>query len=246
MRPDISFLKDNFTANGITIDDEGIDKFVDYYKMLVKYNEHINLTAITEWQDVVIKHFVDSLGLVHVFKGFTDMRDDLGGKALADVGTGAGFPGIPLKIAVPGIKLTLIDSLKKRIDFLEAVVRELDLKDVTCIHGRVEDLAHDDTYREQFDVVTSRAVASFNVLCEYCIPFVRKGGFFFPYKAEKTEEEIKAGETACNMLGGKIRDVIYFSPAGTDQQRSVIIVAKENLTDERYPRKAGKITKNPL
>ena len=246
MRPDISFLKDNFTANGIMIDDDAIDKFVDYYKLLVEYNEHMNLTAITEWQDVVIKHFIDSLGLMHVFGGFINMREALTGRTFADIGTGAGFPGIPLKIAVPGIKLTLIDSLRKRIDFLNVVVRELGLEDVTCIHGRVEDLAHEDSYREQFDAVTSRAVASFNVLCEFCIPFVKKGGFFYPYKAEKTDEEIKAGENACKTLGGKIADVKYFSPANTDQQRSVIVVAKENLTDERYPRKAGKITKNPL
>lgn len=215
------------------------NQFLKYYEMLVETNKVMNLTAITEFDEVMVKHFIDSLLLVKDI----NINDC---KSMIDVGTGAGFPGIPIKIVFPHIKVTLLDSLNKRLKFLNDVIDELGLEDISTIHGRAEDLGHKKEYREQYDLCVSRAVANLSTLSEYCIPFVKKDGYFISYKAADSKEEIKEANKAVNVLGGKIvSENIYQLPC-SDMDRALVVINKEKQTLKRYPRKAGTPSKEPI
>lgn len=221
----------------ITISDTQMNQFLTYYDILVEKNKVMNLTAITEFSQVVEKHFLDSLELA----AFVSFKEK---KSVIDVGTGAGFPGIPLKILFPDIKTVLLDSLNKRVGFLKEVVETLGLKNVETLHGRAEDYGRMDEYRERFDFCVSRAVANLSSLSEYCLPFVRVGGYFVPYKSGSIEEEIKMGRKAVFLLGGTVEKVEQFSLG--EAERSLVFVKKEKSTPKKYPRKAGLPTKEPL
>lgn len=222
---------------GISLSEEQIGQFLTYYEMLVEKNKVMNLTAITEFDDVIEKHFLDSLSLIKV----CDLNREL---SVMDMGTGAGFPGIPLKIAFPNLELVLADSLNKRIKFLNQVIDELELKDITAVHARAEELGRNKDYREQFDVCVSRAVANLSSLSEYCIPFVKVGGKFISYKSGSIEEEVAEAKKAVFVLGGKVTDVYKFDLY--EQKRSFVVIDKEKHTPKAYPRKAGTPTKEPL
>ena len=234
------FIKDLKEWN-IVLSDEQLILFDKYKDLLLEWNEKINLTAITDIDEIYKKHFLDSLSLIKCI-------DDLGDKeyTLLDMGTGAGFPGIPLKIAFPNLKITLADSLNKRIDFLNIVIDELDLKDINAIHARSEELAHDEKYREQFDVVVSRAVANLSVLSEYCLPFVKVDGIFVSYKSGNSSEEINSSKNAIGMLGGKLINTFDFMLPDSDYSRSNVYIKKIKSTEDRFPRKAGTPSKKPL
>ncbi len=223
----------------MNLTDKQKEQFNKYYEMLTDWNEKINLTAITDKDEVWLKHFEDSLSIVKI----KDMDHT---ESVIDVGTGAGFPGLPIKIAYPHIKLTLLDSLDKRIRFLEAVVRELGLTDVTCIHGRAEDFSRSPEYREKYDLCVSRAVAGLSVLSELCIPFVKPGGSFVAYKSEKAEAEIAEAENALAILNGRIKTTEEFTLSDNVQKRVLIDIEKTGLTPEKYPRRAGVPAKKPL
>ncbi len=214
-------------------------KFERYYELLIEWNKKFNLTAITDRDEVWLKHFEDSLSIDHIL----DMSKI---DSVIDVGTGAGFPGIPIKILYPNCKITLMDSLNKRITFLEEVVRTLKLNNVEVIHSRAEDLGHSDVYREKYDFTVSRAVANLSSLSEYCLPFVKVGGFFVSYKSEKASEEILAAKSAVFLCGGSLKDEISFVLPGTDLKRTLVVIEKKQNTSVKYPRKAGLPTKKPL
>lgn len=216
-----------------------ISQFVRYYEMLTQWNEVMNLTGITEYHEVMKKHFIDSLSLVRIF-------DTSASCHLIDVGTGAGFPGLALKIAFPQMEVTLLDSLNKRILFLNAVIEELQLKGVTALHGRAEDYARPGKLREQYDLCVSRAVANLSSLAEYCLPFVKTGGCFISYKSDKSGEELAASENAVFLLGGKTEKVDEFMLPNSNIFRSLICIRKVHPTPKKYPRKAGTPTKEPL
>lgn len=217
------------------------DQFMMYYELLTEWNAFMNLTAITEFDDVLKKHFVDSLSLVKAYGGA--LRD---GVRVIDVGTGAGFPGIPLKIAFPSVKITLLDSLQKRVRFLDTVIEKLDLQEVEAIHGRAEDYARQEKYREKYDLCVSRAVANLSSLSEYCLPFVKQGGKFISYKSEKVSEEAKRAENAIGILGGKIVGQHEFYLPSSDIYRNLLAIEKRKKTPGKYPRKAGLPAKEPL
>ena len=199
----------------------------------------MNLTGITEYDEVNLKHFTDSLTIVRI----KEMKNV---STMIDVGTGAGFPGIPIKIAFPHIKVTLLDSLNKRIKFLNQIVEELELNDVVTLHGRAEDYAKKEEYREQFDLCASRAVANLSTLSEYCLPFIKKGGCFVSYKSADSDEEIKMSEKALDILGGKIEKIDKFTLPGSDMGRALVMIEKVKNTPRKYPRKAGVPSKEPL
>ncbi len=220
--------------------DHQLEQFALYYDMMIQTNEVMNLTAITEFTEVLKKHFLDSLSL--------SRETNLAEKdySIIDIGTGAGFPGIPLKIMFPNLKITLLDSLNKRVGFLTRVIEELEMEDIEAVHGRAEDFAKMKSYREQYDFAVSRAVANLSSLSELCLPFVKVGGFFVPYKSEKSGEEIPAAENALKILGGQITKVDSFELPGSDLHRDLIYISKVNSTPGKYPRKAGTPTKEPL
>ncbi len=224
---------------GIELSDIQIDQFIKYKDILLEWNEKMNLTAITEENEVMVKHFLDSLSCLQ-----TNYIKD--GGRMIDVGTGAGFPGIPLKIARPNIDLTLLDSLNKRIGFLKEVCDQLNLDNVDLVHGRAEDLGQNKIYREKYDYVVSRAVAALNVLVEYCMPFVKVGGYFICQKGPNLKEEIGDAKKAINLLGGEIVDQIKIDLPFSDRDPNILIVKKIKQTPRKYPRKAGKPTKEPL
>ncbi|MBM6853528.1 16S rRNA (guanine(527)-N(7))-methyltransferase RsmG [Mediterraneibacter glycyrrhizinilyticus] len=224
---------------GITLSSEQREQFDKYYELLVEWNKVMNLTGITEYDEVNLKHFIDSLSIVRVI----DMNSV---KRMVDVGTGAGFPGIPLKIAFPDTEILLLDSLNKRVKFLNEVISQLGLKKITAVHGRAEELAKNKSYREGFDLCVSRAVANLSTLCEYSLPFVWISGSFVSYKGEYSENEIHQAENAVDILGGKISKIDKFKLPGTDMGRSLIKIDKIKKTPGKYPRKAGLPAKEPL
>ena len=221
----------------IKLNDEQIQKFYKYMELLLEWNEKINLTAIIEPKEIILKHFVDSLTIAKYIKE----KD-----RLIDVGTGAGFPGIPLKILRPDIKVTLVDSLNKRINFLNEVIEKLNLEDIVTVHSRIEDFGKNKSYREKFDYVTARAVANLAVLSEYLIPIAKIGGKCVCMKGSNVEEEITSGKNAINVLGGKLEKVDEFVLPDSDISRNVIILSKIKNTPARFPRKAGMPSKEPL
>ncbi len=223
----------------ITLSGMQLNQFDKFYDLLVEWNKVMNLTGITEYQDVVEKHFLDSLSIVKII----DMNQI---EYAIDIGTGAGFPGIPLKIAFPDINIVLLDSLNKRIKFLDHIIEELKLDGIRTIHGRAEDYAREAGYREKFDLCVSRAVANLASLSEYCLPYVRVGGRFVSYKSGDIEQEISEGERAIKILGGKVYQVEKFNLPGTEIQRSFVMIKKMKNTQNKYPRKAGMPTKEPL
>lgn len=233
------FLRENLKKIGCEPNDLQCEQLNNFHKILCEWNEFMNLTGITEYNEVVIKHFVDSLAVncVYSFKK-TDR--------VVDIGTGAGFPGIPLKIMYPDTRFTLLDSLNKRIKFLDEVIRINSLDGIETLHGRAEDYARDKNYREAFDVCVSRAVANLSTLSEYCLPYVKVGGLFISYKAGQLDEELKVSERAIKLLGGEIKEVHKLTLPDTDIDRTFVVIKKTAATSKKYPRKAGLPSKEPL
>jgi len=213
--------------------------FEKYYGLLLSWNEKMNLTAITAYDEVIEKHFVDSLTIVKAI----DMEKCT---TLIDIGTGAGFPGIPLKIVFPHLQVVLVDSLEKRISFLKEVINTLQLQDIVAIHERAENLGKDERYREQFDLCVSRAVSNLSTLSEYCLPFVRNGGKFVSYKGKQVDDEVDKAKRTWEELGGELKEVMTFQLPESKEDRALVIIEKVNATPEKYPRKAGIPEKRPL
>lgn len=230
---------------GIYLSDEQITMFMDYYELLIEWNSFMNLTAITDFDEVVLKHFVDSLAIYQadIFQKALSENFEV---SLIDIGTGAGFPGIPLKIVFPKFKILLLDSLNKRVRFLDKIIGELCLDNIEAVHGRAEDLAKSEIYREQYDFCVSRAVANLSTLAEFCVPFVKRGGYFISYKSEKVKEELSAGKKAIEILGGLPEDILDYRLPDSDIKRSLVVIKKKKNTPKEYPRKAGTPTKEPL
>ena len=236
---DKSLIINKLTAEGIKITDVQCDKLYRFYEMVIEKNKVMNLTAITDYEEFVIKHFVDSLMIAKVM----DMTMPM---TVLDIGTGAGFPGVPIKIVYPETKILLLDSLNKRLNFLNEVIAELGLKDITTIHSRAEELQAKGEYRENFDLCVSRAVAALPTLSEYCLPYVKLGGKFIAYKATGADEEIETSKTAIRVLGGEIKETAHFTIKDTDYTRVLISIEKIKNTPKKYPRPGGKPGKNPL
>ena len=238
MSRDYSYLVDTLSSWNFTLTDRQIEQLDLFYELLVEKNKVMNLTAITEFDDVLVKHFADSLSICTV------LPSDI--KTVCDLGTGAGFPGIPMAIAYPEISFTLIDSLNKRIKFLQEVVDALGLTNVTLVHARAEEAGRGKNYREHFDLVVSRAVANIATLSEYCLPLVKVGGYFISFKSGDIKEEVSLSGNAIQKLGGSMEEPVYFSLPDTDISRSFLIINKEKNTPKAYPRKAGTPSKEPL
>lgn len=221
----------------ISLTENQIEKFIIFYEMLVEKNKVMNLTAITDFDEVFEKHFADSLSLAYAF----DLKQEM---SMIDLGTGAGFPGIPLKIVFPQIRMTLADSLNKRILFLNEVIEKIGLKDAETVHGRAEDLARKKKFRESFDLCVSRAVANLSTLTEYCLPFVKENGNFVSYKGADCDEEVEAAKSSVHLLGGRIKKVKKFELG--ESRRAFVIIEKKKSTPKKYPRKAGTPVKDPL
>ena len=243
MNYDLTSFEKGLEQLSITLSGEQKQQFLTYYEYLVEKNKVMNLTAITEYEEVITKHFLDSLAVV---KTSCFKSEKLAGKRLIDIGTGAGFPGIPLKIAFPELEILLLDSLNKRINFLNEVTEMLGLTKINTVHGRAEDYAKQKVYRESFDFCVSRAVANLSTLSEYCIPFVKQGGCFISYKSGSVDQELIQAEKAVKILGGQREEVVRFSLADTDMDRSFVVIRKAKPTPKKYPRKAGLPSKEPL
>lgn len=232
-------LNEASNNEGLKFDQKKYDQFMLYKDLIKEWNEKINLTAIKEDEEIIKKHFIDSM---KVFK-FDQLKN---AKNVIDIGTGGGFPGIPMKIIKPEVNIVLLDSLNKRIIFLNEVIKRLDLKNIKAIHGRAEDFAQEKQYREKFDVAVSRAVANLTVLSEYCIPYVKVGGYFVAMKGPAVEEEIKLSKNAIRMLGGQIEHIEKVHIEDSDLNHNLVIIKKVKQTHRDYPRKAGLVAKNPL
>ena len=237
MKYDFTKFRNSMKSIGIELTDSQLNAFETYYDMLIDRNKVMNLTAITEFDEVMDKHFLDSVYLFRSIKLEADYK-------LIDIGTGAGFPGIPLKIVFPELKITLLDSLNKRVGFLNDVIEELNLNDIEAIHGRAEDIARDKAYRASYDIAVSRAVANLSTLSEYCLPFVKIGGKFVSYKSGDCADEVDNAKAAIHLLGGKINKIDEFSYS--NNSRSFIVIDKVMNTSNKYPRKAGLPSKKPL
>lgn len=221
----------------IQLNEEQIDIFYRYKQLLIEWNKKMNLTAITETKDIILKHFIDSLTIMKYIKE---------NQKVIDVGTGAGFPGLPLKIANPTLNIVLLDSLNKRINFLNEVINQNNLKNIKAIHNRIEQTAREEQYREGFDIVTSRAVANLAVLAEYMLPFAKIGGKCICMKGSEIEEELENSKNAIKLLGGKIIKIDSFELPQDNIKRNIIIIEKEKNTPNKYPRKPGTPSKEPL
>ena len=241
MKKDFLQLKKDLNEFGIELTAEMEEQFLLYYNMLIEWNSFMNLTAITDFDEVLKKHFTDSVSLIRAIP-------DLGEKKyrMIDIGTGAGFPGIPLKIVFPNISVVLLDSLNKRVNFLNEVISKLQLTDITAMHGRAEDFAKNKEYRESFDLCVSRAVANLATLSEYCLPFVKKNGRFISYKSEKVSEEFEVSGKAISVLGGEYENQITFELPDSDIYRNLFIIKKKSATPGKYPRKAGLPSREPI
>lgn len=239
MSHDMTLLGDGCSQMGLVLDDAKADQFGQYLSMLVEWNEKFNLTAITDPRDIIIQHFLDSISVL----GLGFMTD---GMSILDMGTGAGFPGIPIKIMLPDTKLVLVDAVQKKTVFLSEVVKELKLNDVEVIHGRVEDLGREAGRREAFDAVVSRAVAELRVLLEYCFPFIRTGGYFAAYKGPAAAEESKNALNALKVLGGDTMSMEKVEVPYSDRTHILVTAKKIKQTPKQYPRSAGKPKKSPL
>jgi 16S rRNA (guanine527-N7)-methyltransferase len=235
----------------VILSEKQLSQFESYYELLTEWNSFMNLTAITDFEEVLIKHFTDSISLIKA----VDLKEN--DYRLMDVGTGAGFPGIPLKIVFPELDIVLLDSLSKRVKFLNEVILQLDLKNIIAVHGRAEDFAKNPEYRESFDLCVSRAVANLSTLSEYCIPFVKVNGRFVSYKSEnltktfltvkgKEYSEMEAAKKAISILGGTLREQIEFELPDTDIYRNLVVIDKIKETPKKYPRKAGLPSREPL
>ncbi|OON98021.1 MAG: 16S rRNA methyltransferase G [Epulopiscium sp. Nele67-Bin005] len=232
-------LKDGAAELEIDLTPVQISQLLLYKSLLLEWNEKVNLTAITDETEVITKHFLDCMTICKAIS----MQNV---NTLIDVGTGAGFPGLVLKIVYPHIKITLVDSLNKRLVFLNTVIEELGLKNIECIHSRAEDLAQNKKYREKFDVCASRAVANLAVLSEYSLPFIKVNGYFIALKGQKVEQETQEATTAIQILGGKLEGIIDAHVPNTDLEHKIAKIKKIKPTPKQYPRKAGEPTKNPL
>ena len=252
-----NYILEKLKIVGISADEKTAEMFLMYEEMLVEKNKVMNLTAITEFEDVVEKHFIDSLA--PLFENVSRETYEAVGTRnvsretflakdvkIVDVGTGAGFPGLPLKIALPDAELHLIDALNKRVEFLCEVTNSLKLKNVKTLHSRAEDAARLDNYRERFDICVSRAVSDLAVLVEYCLPFVRKGGIFVAYKSEDCDEELENAKVAIETLGGRLTQIETIVLPDSNIKRKLVIIEKVNDTPDKYPRKAGKPEKKPI
>lgn len=238
MNRDYSYLINTLRDWNFELSDNQIEQLDKYYELLIEKNKVMNLTAITEFNEVIVKHFADSLSICTV------LPDDI--NSVCDLGTGAGFPGIPMAIAYPNLQFTLIDSLNKRIKFLQEVVDSIEIKNVNLVHARAEESGRNKLYRENFDLVVSRAVANIATLSEYCLPLVKVNGYFISYKSGDIKDEINQSGKAINKLGGYLDEPVLFSLPDTDISRSFLIIKKEKSTPKAYPRKAGTPSKEPL
>lgn len=239
MAYDLTILEQGCSELGISLTDRQKEQFVSYYEYLIEKNKVMNLTGITEFQEVLVKHFVDSLACVKAVELKKTNR-------MIDIGTGAGFPGIPLKIVFPNVEATLLDSLNKRVRFLEETFSLLKLDQICAIHGRAEEYAKNKSYRESYDLCVSRAVSNLATLSEYCLPYIKVGGTFVSYKSGSVSEEATDAKNAVKLLGGEIRDILYFKLPDSDIERSLVVIDKVKATPGRYPRKAGTPLKDPL
>lgn len=232
------YLKNNADILGISLSDKKLNQFEQFYQMLIETNKTLNLTAITEMHEVVLKHFIDSIAI----SSYVNLSE----KEVIDVGTGAGFPGIPLAILYPETEFVLMDSLKKRLNFIETVIKQIELKNVKTIHGRAEDLGQDILYREKFDFCVSRAVASLPVLLELCTPFVKVEGKFISYKSGLLKEELEQSKKALSILHCSLEKQYEYRIPDTDFYRVLAVFQKNKTLEKKYPRQAGKPKRNPL
>lgn len=224
---------------GIDLSNNQVEQFMKYKELLQEWNQKMNLTAITEDEEVITKHFLDCMTINKAI----EMNSQ---KTVIDIGTGAGFPGLVIKIAFPHLKVTLVDALKKRLNFLEVVINELGLTEIECIHSRAEDLGKNKIYREGYDICASRAVANLAVLSEYTLPFVKVEGYLIALKGQKLDDELEQGRTAIEILGGELEEVVHTGVPFTDLDHKIAKIKKIKPTATKYPRKAGEPTKSPL
>lgn len=239
MEEKLLYIKNEIEKLGLNVSERQAEQFCRYYEMLIERNQVVNLTAITEFGDVVRKHFADSLSIVYI-KNMDNTEN------LIDIGTGAGFPGIPIKIMFPHVKVVLLDSLRKRVDFLNELTAKLGLANVEAVHGRAEDYARPGQMRECFDLCVSRAVANLSTLSEYCLPYVKVGGEFISYKSGNADDELIAAESALFLLGGKMDRKESFLLPDSDIRRTLIRIKKMSGCPKKYPRKSGTAAKSPL
>ena len=235
----IDYLEKLLKKTDLSYDKKNLNKFEKYKELLIEWNKKINITSIDQEEEIYLKHFIDSV----IIKKYVIIKE---GSKTIDIGTGGGFPGIPLKLIDNDMKITLLDSLNKRIKFLDEVVKELNLKDVECVHGRAEDFGKDKNYREKYDYGFSRAVASLNVLLEYVLPFIKKNGLFIAFKGSNFKDEIQDSENALKILGGEIIDLKEYNLPESDISRSLIVIKKIKKTPMKYPRRPGTPNKKPL